>query len=101
MDKQETKDNLTYDDLVRKVIRCAKERHVHSGENLYKVFALAIAECIDNDEDMWTIIHHNCHDVYKAFYGGSLEEYLSAPYDRFLSDCRNELLLSQVGIIRR
>lgn len=95
MDYPELDDQLAYKKLIRKVVDCAKARYFRPGKNLYKVFALAITACIDV-KDMWIIIHHNCRDVYKAFYAGSLEYYLGSPYDRFLNDCRNTFFLDQM-----
>lgn len=96
MDCPELDDHIAYKELILKVVNCAEGRYAHSG-NLYKVLALAITECID-DKDMWIIIHHNCHDVYKAFYAGSLERCFSTPYDWFLNDCRNTLLLNKLKV---
>ena len=97
MDYPKLDDHLAYKGLVRKVVDCAKARYFHPGKNLYKVFALAITECIDA-KDMWIIIHRNCRDVYNAFYAGSLNYCFSTPYDRFLNDCRNTFFLDQMKI---
>lgn len=94
MDCPELDDQLAYSDLLLKVVSNAEERYTRS-ENLRKAIALAIVECIDA-KDMWIIIHHNCRDVYKAFYAGSLEYCLGSPYDRFLNDCRNTFFLDQM-----
>lgn len=102
MDYPELDDNLAYSDLMLKVAGCAEERYTrsenfdYSNSNidekaLLTAIAMAIVECID-DKDMWFIIHHNCHDVYKAFYAGSLEYCLMSPYDRFFHDCREQLV---------
>lgn len=96
MDCPELDDQLAYSDLLLKVVSNAEERYTRS-ENLRKAIALAIVECID-DEDMWTIIHHNCHDVYKAFYAGNLDYCLSSPHDVFFNDCRNTFLLNQLKV---
>lgn len=96
-------DCQAYEDLMLDVVSCAQDRYTHSDEfdwldsdirekDLHRALALAIVECIDNDDDMWTIIHHTCHDVCKAFYAGNLEYRLSTPYDLFLHDCRNRLI---------
>ena len=102
MDYSKLDDQLAYSDLILKVANCAEERYARS-ENfdylnsyvdekaLLKAVAMAVVECID-DKDMWIIIHHNCHNVYKAFYAGSLEYCLSSPYDVFLNDCRKQLI---------
>ena len=98
MNDQELDKQLTYDELMCKVITCVEERYAHSGKNLYKTIYLATVECIDNDEDMWTIIHHNCRDVSKAFYAGSLEHCLCTPFDLFRNDCRNTLLMNKLRL---
>lgn len=102
MNDNELNDPLTYNNLMLKVVHRARELY-HSldksyferghicGEALQQAITIAIAECINNDDAMWAIIHSNCGDVNRAFYVGSIDYDGNSPYEEFFRGCRNML----------